>query len=98
MNFAPYEPNSNDILLVSSGKCNNAAEFEMFAIQLDPETTRCRFLHRAIVAQNWHDDPAVGESLPRRRANFGNKISSAQEDSRDFRQGAATVRQDVGQS
>jgi AAA domain len=35
INLAPYEPNSNDVIVVSSGKCNNAAEFEPFAIRLN---------------------------------------------------------------
>jgi hypothetical protein len=38
INLAPYDPTSNEVLIVSSGKCNNAAEFEPFAIRLDTDT------------------------------------------------------------
>ena len=38
INLAPYEADSNEVLVVSSGKANNAEEFEPFGIRLDPET------------------------------------------------------------
>ena len=38
INFAPYEADSNEVLVVASGKTNNAKEFEPFGIRLDPET------------------------------------------------------------
>jgi len=36
--LAPYEADSNEVLVVASGKANNAEEFEPFGIRLDPET------------------------------------------------------------
>ena len=38
INLAPYESDSNEVLVVASGKANNAEEFEPFGIRLDPET------------------------------------------------------------
>ena len=38
INLAPYEVDSNEVLVVASGKANNAKEFEPFGIRLDPET------------------------------------------------------------
>jgi hypothetical protein len=38
INLAPYEAGSNEVLVVASGKANNAVEFEPFGIRLDPET------------------------------------------------------------
>jgi hypothetical protein len=37
INLAPYDPDNNDTLVVASGKCNNAQEFEPFGIRLDSE-------------------------------------------------------------
>jgi hypothetical protein len=38
INLSPYNEENNDILVVASGKCNNAREFEPFAIELDKES------------------------------------------------------------
>ena len=38
INFAAYKEDSNEVVVVSSGKCNNAPEFETFAVELDKET------------------------------------------------------------
>ena len=38
INLAPYEADNNDVLVVASGKANNAEEFEPFGIRLNPET------------------------------------------------------------
>ena len=38
INLAPAFPDSNDVLIVASGKNNNATEFPPFAIRLDPHS------------------------------------------------------------
>ena len=38
INLAPYEADNNDVLVVASGKANNAEEFSPFGIRLTPET------------------------------------------------------------
>ena len=38
INFAPYNSDDNEVLLVASAKCNNAPEFKPFAIRLDLKT------------------------------------------------------------
>jgi hypothetical protein len=38
INLSPFNEDNNDILVVASGKCNNAREFEPFAIELDKES------------------------------------------------------------
>jgi hypothetical protein len=38
INLCPCNENDNDALVVASGKCNNAREFEPFAIGLDKES------------------------------------------------------------
>jgi hypothetical protein len=38
VNWAPYNEDNNETLVVASGKCNNFAEFEPFAITLDTTT------------------------------------------------------------
>ena len=38
INVAPGQPDSNDVLVVSCGKCSNGKEFPQFAVRLDPET------------------------------------------------------------
>lgn len=38
INLAPYDPERNDIVIVASGKANDAIEFEPFAIRLDTES------------------------------------------------------------
>jgi AAA domain len=38
INLAPYSAESNDVLVVASGKANDATEFEPFTVRLDPET------------------------------------------------------------
>ena len=38
INIASCEPDSNEVLVVASGKCNNAEEFRAFAIRLNTET------------------------------------------------------------
>jgi hypothetical protein len=37
INLAPGSPDSNDLLIVSCGKCSNGKEFAPFAIRLNPE-------------------------------------------------------------
>jgi len=38
INLAPYSPDSNDVVVVASGKANDAEEFAIFAVRLDPDT------------------------------------------------------------
>src|SRR5262249_8380179 len=38
INVAPGSPDSNDLLVLSCGKCSNGREFAPFAIQLNPQT------------------------------------------------------------
>ncbi len=38
INVSPARPDDNTLLIIGSGKCSNAAEFEPFAVRLDPET------------------------------------------------------------
>lgn len=38
INLAPVSADSNDVLVVASGKANNSEEFEPFAVRLDPES------------------------------------------------------------
>ena len=38
INLAPHSPDTNDVLVVASGKANDATEFEPFAVRLDAET------------------------------------------------------------
>jgi hypothetical protein len=38
----PYEGDANDVLVIASGKCNNAEEFQPFAVSLDSDT---KFYH-----------------------------------------------------
>jgi hypothetical protein len=38
INVGPARPNDNSVIIVASGKCNNAPEFEPFAARLDFET------------------------------------------------------------
>ena len=38
INLAPYEAETNEVLVVASGKAKNAEEFESFGIRLDSET------------------------------------------------------------
>jgi len=38
INLAPYSGEANDVIVVASGKANDAEEFEPFAVRLDPET------------------------------------------------------------
>ena len=47
INIAPEKPDSNETLIVASGKSNNSQEFEPFGIRLDPETVTYRgTIHR----------------------------------------------------
>ena len=38
INIAPYHGDDNTVLVISSGKCNNAEEFKTFAVRLNTET------------------------------------------------------------
>lgn len=38
MNVAPGSPDSNDVLVLTCGKCSNGREFAPFAVRLDPES------------------------------------------------------------
>jgi hypothetical protein len=38
INVAPALPDDNGLIIIASGKCNNAPEFERFAARLNPET------------------------------------------------------------
>jgi hypothetical protein len=38
INLAPYEADNNEVLVVASGKANNAEEFQLFGIRLDSDT------------------------------------------------------------
>jgi hypothetical protein len=38
INLAPYSPDSNELIVVASGKANDAIEFEPFVVRLDPKT------------------------------------------------------------
>jgi hypothetical protein len=38
INVAPGEPDSNDVLVISCGKCSNGKEFSQFAVRLNLET------------------------------------------------------------
>ncbi len=38
INVAPAQPDDNDLIIIASGKCSNAREFEPFAVRLDEET------------------------------------------------------------
>lgn len=37
INLAPFDSDNNDVLVVASGKANDAVEFEPFAVRLNPE-------------------------------------------------------------
>jgi hypothetical protein len=38
INLAPFEADSNEVLVVASGKANDAVEFEPFAVRMNPDT------------------------------------------------------------
>ena len=38
INLTPFNEDNNDTLIVASGKCNNAQEFELFTIELDTDS------------------------------------------------------------
>ena len=38
INLAPYDSDSNEVLVVASGKANNSEEFKPFGVRLDPDT------------------------------------------------------------
>ena len=38
INLTPFNEDNNDTLIVASGKCNNAQEFEPFTIELDTDS------------------------------------------------------------
>jgi hypothetical protein len=38
INLAPFESDNNDVLVVASGKANDAVEFEPFAVRLNPDS------------------------------------------------------------
>ena len=42
INIAPENPDSNEALIIASGKSNNSAEFQPFGVRLYPETMTYR--------------------------------------------------------
>lgn len=45
INVAPVNPDDNKVLIVASGKCSNAVEFERFAIRLNTDTMSYEVAH-----------------------------------------------------
>jgi hypothetical protein len=73
INLCPYNENDNDILVVASGKCNNAREFEPFAIELDKESmTYAR--NDGIDLNEWKERV----SNPGKSSRFTRKFSASQ--------------------
>ena len=52
INLAPYNPDDNEQMIVASGKCNNAKEFESFGISLDLKTMQY-YVDASIDAEEW---------------------------------------------
>jgi hypothetical protein len=72
INCVAYNENNNNVLIVSSGKCNNAAEFEPFGIELD---TDCMSYSRVeIDLEDWKERIAANGSA----SHFQKKFSTQQ--------------------
>ena len=67
INVAPYEPDSNEVLIVASGKCNNAEEFQPFAIRLDPDTMTYE-RDDSVDIEAWKERIGANSGRPRRES------------------------------
>lgn len=61
INCAPYEPDNNEVLVISSGKANNAEEFEPFGIRLDTDAMTYR-RDNSIDLEGWKERIGVGNT------------------------------------
>ena len=64
INIAPYNADDNEVLVIASGKCNNAPEFRSFAARLNPQTMSYERDDDVNIAE-WEAD--VGNARPRHR-------------------------------
>ena len=66
INLVPHNENDNDTLIVSSGKCNNAAEFKPFGITLDT-TTMTYEVDELVDVEKWKEEITSNRSRQRRK-------------------------------
>ena len=67
INVAPHGPDSNEVLVVASGKCNNAEEFLPFAVRLDPDTMTYE-RDDSVDVEAWKERIGTSSGKPRRES------------------------------
>ena len=67
INLAPYEADNNEVLVVASGKSNNAEEFEPFGIRLDSETMTYE-RDDSVDLEAWKERIGANSGRPRRES------------------------------
>ena len=66
INLAPFDSDNNEVLVIASGKANDAAEFEPFAVRLEPETmTYDR--DDSVDLEEWRERMGIGNASARER-------------------------------
>jgi hypothetical protein len=66
INLAPYNSDSNDVLVVASGKANDCIEFDPFAVRLNP-TTMIYERDESVDLSLWRDRVLTGTEQSRKR-------------------------------
>jgi AAA domain len=91
INFAPYESDNYDTLIVSSGKCNNAPEFEPFGITLEYDTMT---YHRDpdVDINAWKENMGIDSASKHPRATIATVVKIVQEAGLDGIKKAAIAR------
>src|SRR5260370_14760263 len=66
INVSPALPDDNSLIIIASGKCSNAPEFEPLAARLNPETMLYE-MHQGLARPAWRQEPASPPGTARRK-------------------------------
>ena len=92
INLAPYSTDTNDVLVVASGKANDAEEFEPFAVRLNPESmSYCR--DETVDLDTWREQMGAGKAASKPRATVESVLEIVRERGNEGISKAALVRE-----
>ena len=69
INVAAYGDKDNDVLIIASGKCNNAEEFKPFAVRLNKKTMSYE-VDESITEEDiaaWHEEMGAGSGIKKKQ-------------------------------
>lgn len=78
INLAPYGTDNNDVLVIASGKANDAQEFEPFAVRLDPEAMTYE-RDDTVDLEAWREEMGAGKAARKAKATTDDVLEIVRE-------------------